>query len=105
MRLLANESIFRVFEMEKLWSGEPFFIYVYRLLGVFVIWTGIILYICSRDVVKYRSIIIGSILALALFFVVSLLTGFAVGLEFRFFLVDSIFSLFLIILFYIIQKG
>jgi len=94
VRLLANETIFRVFEMQQLWSGEPFFIYIYRLLGVFVIWIGIVLCICSRDVVRYRSILLGSVLALALFFVVSLLTGLTVGLELRFFLVDSIFSLF-----------
>jgi len=90
--------------MEHLWSGEPFFIYIYKLLGVFVIWMGIILFVCSKDVVKYRSIIRGSILALTLFFVVSLLTGFITGLGLRFFLVDSIFSLILIVLLYIIQK-
>ena len=104
-RLLANESIFRVFRMEHLWSGEPFFIYIYRLLGVFVIWVGVILFICSKDVIRYRGIITGSILGLALFFVVSLLTGLVTGLGFQFFLVDSLFSLLLIGLLYAVQKG
>ena len=103
-RLVANEGVFRIFRMEHLWSGEPFFIYIYKLLGVFVIWVGIILFVCSKDVVKYKSIIRGSILALLLFFVVSLLTGFVTGLGLKFFLVDSIFSLILIVLLYIIQK-
>ncbi len=103
-RLVANEGVFRIFGMEHLWSGEPFFIYIYKLLGVFVIWVGIILFICSKDVVRYRSVIIGSALGLALFFLVSLLTGLVTGLGLKFFLVDSIFSLFLIVLFYIIQK-
>lgn len=103
-RLVANEGVFRIFGMEHLWSGEPFFIYIYKLLGVFVIWMGIVLFVCSKDVVKYRSIIRGSILALLLFFVVSLLTGFVTGLGLKFFLVDSIFSLILIVLLYIIQK-
>ena len=103
-RLVANEGVFRIFRMEHLWSGEPFFIYIYKLLGVFVIWMGIVLFVCSKDVVKYRSIIRGSILALLLFFVVSLLTGFITGLGLKFFLVDSIFSLLLVVLFYIIQK-
>ena len=103
-RLVANQGVFRIFGMEHLWSGEPFFIYTYRLLGVFVIWIGIILFVCSKDLIRYRGIIRGSILALLLFFVVSLLTGFATGLGLRFFLVDSIFSLLLVVLFYIIQK-
>ena len=103
-RLVASEGVFRIFRMEHLWSGEPFFIYIYKLLGVFVIWIGIILFVCSKDVIKYRSIIRGSILALTLFFIVSLLTGFFTGLGLRFFLVDSIFALLLIVLLYIIQK-
>jgi len=103
-RLVANEGVFRIFQMAHLWSGEPFFIYIYKLLGVFVIWVGIVLFVCSKDVVRYRSVIRGSILGLGLFFVVSLLTGFITGLGLRFFLVDSIFSLILIVLLYIIQK-
>lgn len=103
-RLVANESVFRIFAMEHLWSGDPFFIYVYKLLGVFVFWMGILLFVSSRDVVRYRGIIRGSILGLLLFFVVSLLTGLSFGLKLQYFLVDSIFSLILVLLFYIIQK-
>ena len=103
-RLVANESIFRIFAMEHLWSGDPFFIYIYKLLGVFVIWMGILLFVSSRDVIRYRDIIRGSILSLLLFFVVSLLTGLSVGLKLQYFLVDSIFSLILVLLLYIIQK-
>ncbi len=103
-RLVANEGVFRIFRMEHLWSGEPFFIYIYKLLGVFVIWVGIILFVCSKDLIRYKGVIRASILGLLLFFVVSLLTGFITGLGLKFFLVDSIFSLILIVLFYIIQK-
>ena len=103
-RLVANQDVFGIFLMEHLWSGEPFFIYTYKLLAVFVIWIGIVLFVCSRDLVRYRGIIRGSILGLLLFFVVSLLAGFSTGLGLKFFLVDSIFSLILIVLLYIIQK-
>jgi hypothetical protein len=104
VRLLANEDIFRFFGMGHLWSGVPFFIYIYRLLGIFVIWAGIVLFVCSKDIIRYRGIIRGSILALLLFFLVSLLTGISVGLELKFFLVDSLFSLFLIFVLYFTQK-
>ena len=103
-RLVANQDVFGIFLMEHLWTGEPFFIYTYKLLAVFVIWIGIVLFVCSRDLVRYRGIIRGSILGLLLFFVVSLLAGFVTGLGLRFFLVDSVFSLILIVLLYIIQK-
>jgi hypothetical protein len=104
VRLVANEGVFRFFQMEHLWSGEPFFMYIYRLLGVFVIWVGIILFVCSGDLIRYRGVIRGSILGLFLFLVVSLLVGFITGLGIKFFLVDSVFSLILIVLLYVIQK-
>ena len=77
-RLVANESVFRIFAMEHLWSGDPFFV--------------------------YKGIIRGSILGLLLFFIVSLWTGLATGLGLQYFLIDSIFSLFLVVLLYLIQK-
>jgi hypothetical protein len=103
-RLAANKGFFGFFQMEHLWSSEPFVVYNYKLLAVFVIWVGIILLVCSRDVTRYRSIITGSIVGLGLFFLVSLVAGFATGLGLRYFLVDSIFSLILIILLLIIRK-
>jgi hypothetical protein len=103
-RLAANEGFFGFFQMAHLWSSEPFVVYNYKLLAVFVIWVGIILLICSRDVNKYRGIISGSIVGLALFLVVSLVAGFATGLGLKYFLVDSIFSLLLIILLIFIRK-
>jgi hypothetical protein len=104
VRLLANQSVFRIFGMEHLWFGESFALYNYRLLGVFVLWMGMVLFVCSRDVIRYRGIIRVSILGLMFFFVVSLLSGFAMGLDARFFLIDSIFSLILIALLFIIQR-
>lgn len=102
-RLIATEGIFKVFGMQHLWSDQPFFIYNYKALAVFVIWVGIILFICSKDIVRHRPLIRGSIFALFVFFLVTLLTGILTCLGLRFFLVDSIFSLILIVLLYIIQ--
>jgi hypothetical protein len=102
-RLIATESVFRLFKMQHLWFDQSFFIYNYKVFAVFVIWVGIVLFICSKDVAKYKPIIRGSILALIIFFLVSLFTGILTGLGLRFYLVDSIFSLILIVLLYIIQ--
>ena len=102
-RLIANQGIFRFFQMQHLWSDQPFIIYNYKALAVFVIWIGVVLFICSGDIIRYKPIVRWSIFVLAIFFLVTLLTGMLTGLGLRFYLVDSIFSLLLIILFYIIQ--
>jgi hypothetical protein len=103
-RMVANESIFGFFQMAHLWSSDPFVIYNYKLLGVFVFWMGVILFVCSKDLIRYKGIIRASILGLLLFFVVSFLTGLSVGIALKFFLVDSIFSLILVVLLFVIQK-
>jgi hypothetical protein len=103
VRLIASEGVFRLFRMEHLWSDQPFFVYNYKALAVFVIWVGIVLFICSADIIRYKPIVRWSIFALAIFFLVTLLAGVSTGLGLRYYLVDSIFSLLLIILLYIIQ--
>jgi hypothetical protein len=104
VRLIAGEGLFRIFEMAHLWSSQPFVIYNYKLLAVFVFWTGMILLVCSKDPIRYRGIIRVSILGLLLFFVVSLVAGFSTGLGPRYFIVDSVFSLILAVLLYVSQK-
>lgn len=103
VRLVANQGIFRFFQMQHLWSDQPFIVYNYKTLAVFVIWIGVVLFICSGDIIRYKPIVRWSIFVLAIFFLVTLLTGMLTGLGLRFYLVDSIFSLLLIILLYIIQ--
>ena len=105
VRILANEDVFRLFRMEHLWSNEPFFVYIYKLLGVFVLWMGILHFISSRDVKRYKGMVLGSMMGLSLFFVVSLVTGFTAGLELLYFIVDSVFSLFLVVVLYLIYRN
>jgi hypothetical protein len=104
VRIFANRTLFQMFAMEQLWQDHPFFIYIYKLFGVFVLWIGLIFYLCAKDLQKHRSIVRGSIIGLLLFFIVSLLTGILTGLEVPFFIVDSIFALFLAVLLYFFQK-
>jgi hypothetical protein len=105
VRVFANKGLFKMFAMEHLWVDHPFFIYIYKLLGVFVIWIGILFFICSKDLVQSKPIIKGSIIGLILFFLVSLITGLWTGLELQFFLVDSLFALFLAIFLFFTLKN
>jgi len=42
VRLFANQYLFEAFGMDSLWPGHPYFIYIYSVLGAFVILTGLI---------------------------------------------------------------
>ncbi len=104
VRILATKTLFDLFLMGELWIEHPFFIYIYRLLGAVIVWLGIVLLICSKDLLRYRAVIQGSIIGAALFFATSFLTGFLSGLQMRFFIVDGIFALFLVFLFVVTQR-
>ena len=44
VRLFASQDLFDAFGMDSLWSDHPYFIYIYRVLGAFVILTGMMVY-------------------------------------------------------------
>ncbi len=104
VRILATRTLFDLFFMGELWIEQPFFLYIYRLLGAVIVWLGIVFLICSKDLSRYRALIQGSIIGAFLFLATSLVTGFMSGLQMRFFIVDGIFALFLVVLFIVIQR-
>ena len=57
MRLVANESTFQSFLIGDLWASHPYFLYIYRILGAFVLLIGITLFIIARDPEKYSLIL------------------------------------------------
>ncbi|MCK4941876.1 hypothetical protein KAS45_07240 [candidate division WOR-3 bacterium] len=56
MRLVANRITFQSFLIEELWVTHPYFIYVYRILGAFVVLVGVTLFIMARDPDRYAVI-------------------------------------------------
>ncbi len=56
VRLFANRKIFALFQMEELWTDHLYFIYIYRVLGAFVIFTGLILFTISKNLKLYSTI-------------------------------------------------
>jgi hypothetical protein len=57
MRLVASRSTFQSFLIGELWTSHPYFVYVYRLLGAFVLLIGITLFIIAQDPEKYALIL------------------------------------------------
>jgi hypothetical protein len=91
VRLFANKKIFEIFMMKNLWVDHTYFIYIYRVLGAFVILTGLILFTISRNIKKYSSlfnvltwgfILVGLVMAVA---------GFLLNLPVIFYFADFLF--------------
>lgn len=57
VRLVANRSTFQSFLIGELWTSHPYFIYIYRLLGAFVLLIGVTLFIIASDPEKYALVL------------------------------------------------
>lgn len=57
MRLVANRITFQSFLIEELWVTHPYFIYIYRILGAFVVLVGVTLFIIASDPDRYAVIL------------------------------------------------
>lgn len=91
VRLFAGEGVFEIFGMKNLWTDHTFFIYIYRVLGSFVILTGLLIFSISRSIennlailntMKWGLIIIGTTMTIA---------GYSLKLPLLFFTPDFIF--------------
>ena len=91
VRLLANETTFEIFKMGNLWVDDKYFIYIYRVLGAFVILIGLLFFSISKNIqkninvlnaMKYGLILVGTIMAIA---------GYHIKLPFVYYFPDFIF--------------
>ena len=57
MRLVANRSTFQSFLIGELWTSHPYFVYIYRMLGAFVLLIGVTLFIIASDLEKYALVL------------------------------------------------
>ncbi|MEJ2637079.1 MAG: hypothetical protein P8184_17550 [Calditrichia bacterium] len=92
VRIVATSGLFSVLGMGDLWVDHAYFIYIYKVLGGFVILTGLLLWSLAGKagewtgglrMMKWGMVIVG---------LVMLVTGWWSGLNVRFFLIDVVFS-------------
>lgn len=57
VRLFATEVTFEIFGMKNLWVDHKYFIYIYRVLGSFVIFTGLLIFSVSRSIENYSNVL------------------------------------------------
>lgn len=103
VRLFANQALFEIFRMETLWAGHPYFLYVYKVLGAFVILTGMIIYVISFRLQEQKNLLSALSYGFILIGLVMALTGYMAGLPLVFYIFDFIFCFILAFIFYRIK--
>lgn len=53
VRLMATRPIFQSFMIDELWVSHPYFLYIYRVLGAFVVFTGVTMFVMSQEPARY----------------------------------------------------
>lgn len=91
IRVFAGRALFEAFGIGPLWMDAPYSMYIYRVLGAFVILSGIPLLVVSSDPKKYGSILTAYAAGFTLIGLVMLIAGFTLGLSYRYFLPDPIY--------------
>ena len=91
MRLAANRVLFKAFGIGDLWVEVPYAIYIYRVLGAFVVLSGILLMTVAQAPEKYRLLLKVYAIGFAVIGLVMLVAGLTVGLPYRYYLPDPIY--------------
>lgn len=92
VRLFADEHLFGLAGILTLWSDHGYFIYIYRILGSFVMLSGVTLFIFSGDIERYSPLIIAWAVIFTLIGSIMIWAGISNSLSFIFFLPDFLFS-------------
>jgi hypothetical protein len=100
VRLFANKALFAIFQMEKLWTDHLYFIYIYRVLGAFVIFTSIILFMISKNLKQYTALLPGLSVGFLIIGLVMLISGRLLNLPLIFYVLDFLFCFLIAWLFY-----
>jgi peptidoglycan/LPS O-acetylase OafA/YrhL len=91
--------------MGGLWSDHRYFLYIYRVLGAFVILTGLLLYSMGRNIRKNRAVLQTLQWGFVLVGVVMVLAGYFSGLHPFFYIPDFVFCFFIAGLLYWVNHG
>ena len=97
-RIFATRALFQAFGIGDLWMPTPYAIYIYRVLGGFVVLSGILLLILSGNPQSNRRLLKGYALGFAVIGVVMLVAGLTTGLPSRYYLPDPIYCFLIVAL-------
>lgn len=99
-RVFATRSLFRAFGIGDLWMQTPYAMYIYRILGGFVILSGILLMVVSGSPQSNRRLLKGYALGFAVIGAVMLVTGLTSVLPLRYYLSDPVYCFLVVAVFW-----
>jgi hypothetical protein len=91
IRIIANRNLFAIFQMDDLWTDHLYFIYIYRVLGAFVIFTGLLLFAVSKNLKLYANLLPVLSAGFIIIGLVMLITGSLLQLPLMFYVMDFVF--------------
>ncbi len=91
IRLLAGEFLFSLVGIQALWSEKPYFIYIYKVLGAFVVMTGFLLFSVSKNIILYRPLLRMLGVGFSLIGLTMVVSGFYVSLPLVYYIMDFLF--------------
>jgi hypothetical protein len=77
--------------MSELWVEHSYFIYIYRVLGSFVILTGLVLFAISKNLEKYSGLRFILAIGFVIVGLVMMVTGILLKLPLIFYFPDFVF--------------
>jgi hypothetical protein len=105
VRLVASRQTFQSSMIEELWMSHPYFIYTYRILGAFVIFTGITMFVISLDPVSYRRILMVCGYCFLFISIVMLIAGYSLHMSSMHYAFDFIFCFFIAVICFSFAKN
>ena len=99
-RIFATRSLFRAFGIGDLWVQTPYAKYIYRVLGGFVVLSGILLMVVSGSLQSNRRLLKGYALGFAVIGAVMLVTGLTSVLPLRYYLPDPVYCFLIVAVFW-----
>ena len=91
VRLFANQDLFEAFGMDSLWSDHPYFIYIYRVLGAFVILTGMMVYAITFIISENRRLMNTMAIGFIITGLTMAISGYLTKIHIGFYITDFLF--------------
>jgi len=101
IRILAGKNTFEIVYMGHLWSDHPYFIYIYKMLGAFVLIIGVTFIVISTNTYKYQSLIKTWRYLFLMIGIVLIGAGIYSGIHLFFYIPDCVFFFLLSFLLFI----
>lgn len=93
VRLFATKGTFQSFLIGDLWISHPYFTYIYRVLGAFVIFAGMTIFTMAQEPTRYARLLKICGLCFSIIALVMFIAGFLLRMFFTHYAFDVVFCI------------